>query len=137
MALARNARLNLMGTRDDQILSFPVKAAVHIFTGAMVGLDAATGLARPLVAGDAFAGIAMHEADNSAGANGAKTITLSGSCLAEMPLAGVAQTDAGVALYASDDGALTKTSTANSLVGRIIRPSGVSGIAHVRLITAL
>jgi hypothetical protein len=48
--------------------SFPVIAADIIYEGAAVGLVDGTGHARPLAAGDRFAGFAERKADNSAGA---------------------------------------------------------------------
>ena len=55
---------------DQELRTFPVAAAKHVYKGALVGTDSA-GYARPLAAGDSFAGIAYEEMDNSAGASGA------------------------------------------------------------------
>jgi len=54
-----------------EIGSPPVAAATTILQGAMVGITAAGGLARPFTSGDFFAGHAMETVDNSAGAAGA------------------------------------------------------------------
>jgi hypothetical protein len=49
-------------------MTFPVIAADIIYEGAAVGLVDGTGHARPLAAGDRFAGFAELKADNAAGA---------------------------------------------------------------------
>ena len=48
--------------------AIPVIAADIIYEGAAVGIVPASGHARPLAAGDRFAGFANQKADNSAGA---------------------------------------------------------------------
>lgn len=101
---------------DQELRSFQVAAAAHIFKGAFVGLTTG-GYARPLVAGDAFVGIAYEEIDNTAGADGdlsVRTYTLGDF---GHPLGGAAASNIGDAVYASADDTLTFTSTGNSYVG--------------------
>src|SRR5262249_1982980 len=58
---------------DQELRTYRVLANVHIYKGGLVGVDRATGYARPLVLGDAFAGVAYEEIDNTGGSNGAKS----------------------------------------------------------------
>ena len=55
---------------DQELRSLKVKAAAHIYKGAFVGIDRASGYARALAAGDLFVGVAYEEADNTSGSNG-------------------------------------------------------------------
>src|SRR5947209_7224762 len=55
---------------DQELRALKVKAAAHIYKGGFVGIDRASGYARPLTGGDLFAGVAYEEADNSSGSNG-------------------------------------------------------------------
>lgn len=103
--------------------SVPVITADTVFEGAMVGIEAATGHGRPLVAGDIFAGHSIFKVVNELGlVGGEKDIRLrSGRYRLLCTLTGVAITDVGAPVYASDDDTLTKTATSNSYVGRISR----------------
>lgn len=74
MALTVNRDLNRYV--DQELRTFAVSASTKIYKGALVGIDRATGLARNLVAGDLFAGIAYEEMDNSGGAAGARSVRL-------------------------------------------------------------
>ncbi len=93
MSLTANRDLNRYV--DQEIRSFAMSASAHIYKGALVGLERVTGFARPLVAGDVFAGIAYEEKDNSAGAAGVLSIRL----------------------YTQGDFILTVTSSAAALIG--------------------
>ena len=66
MALSGNR--NVERYVDQELRTLAVKASTHVYKGAFVGLSG--GFARGLVAGDAFAGVAYEEADNTAGADG-------------------------------------------------------------------
>jgi len=102
--------------------SIPIIEDDIVYEGAMVGLVAASGYGRPLVAGDIFMGHAVVKVDNTGGANGDKNIRLrSGRYRMVCTLTGVAITDVGAPVYASDDDTLTLTSTSNSFVGRVSR----------------
>lgn len=99
---------------------FAVKASSRIYQGAFVGSSA--GLARPLVAADAFMGIAWSEADNSSGSDSDINVKVRfGTFRMIQKLTGVAITNLGDSVYASADDTLTLSSSGNSLVGQISR----------------
>ena len=115
-------------------IAFPVKASTKIFAGAMVDVSGInTGYASPMTkaAGLKCKGIAKVTADNTSGSNGAINVivqlsqTPNGTRLFKMvndPGAGaLAITDIGVTVYALDDNAVTKTSTAATAVGEFVR----------------
>jgi len=74
MALTANRELNRYV--DQELRTLPVAASAHIYKGALVGINRATGYARNLVANDVFAGIAYEEMDNSAGLDGDLSVRL-------------------------------------------------------------
>ena len=116
MALAANRTLTYHG---EQIGARKMRqlTATTIYEGALVGVSG--GYARPLVAQDAFQGVASRQSIN-AGASGTVEATVIAECYIEHAVAGVtAVTDQGAAVYASDDGTLTLTSTSNTLVGSV------------------
>lgn len=98
----------------------PVIAADIIYEGSAVG-DNGSGYGRPLVAGDPFRGFAVAQADNSAGAAGAKYVEVKHEGRVQLAVTSVAITDVGKAVYASDDDAFVLTATSNSFVGRVVR----------------
>ena len=113
MALTRNREVDHYV--DQELRNLQVAAAKRIYKGALVGLGA--GYARPLVAGDLFAGVAYEEIDNSAGANGAlcaRVYTLGDFGLA---LPGASTADIGRPVFASSDDTLTLSGAGNSYVG--------------------
>ena len=113
MALIRNiARTFELG----YINELPVKGATKIYQGAAVGLEAASGFVRGLVAGDVFQGFAREKADNS-GANGAVNVRVQDKGKLVLGIAGAVITDVGKAVYASDDNTFTFIATSNSFVG--------------------
>jgi len=129
MALSANRELDHYV--DQELRSFEVAAAAHIYKGALIGLNT-SGYARALVAGDAFVGIAYEEADNSSGTNGAESVRVYTQGDFGHALAGAAQAQVGDAVYASADDTLTFTATSNSYVGVAVDvPS--SGNVIVRL----
>ena len=105
---------------DQELRALPVKAAARIYKGALVGIDSATGCARGLVAGDAFAGVAYEEANNTGGADAAVSVRVYTMGDFEHALGSAARTNKGQAVYASADNTLTLTSAGNSAVGRQI-----------------
>lgn len=115
MVLSANREVNRYV--DQQLRTYKVNASSYIYKGALVGLDAADGFARPLVAGDVFIGIAYEEIDNSAGANGDKVVRVFSQGDFDHAMSGAVQADVGKAVYASADDTLTLTLTANSFVG--------------------
>jgi hypothetical protein len=103
------------------INSLPVLTAVRIFEGSAVGIDAATGYARPLVAGDAFVGFAESEANNTSGASGDIRVRVRTAGEVVLAIAALAITNVEAPVYASDDGTFTLTATGNSYVGKVLR----------------
>jgi hypothetical protein len=95
-----------------------VKGVAKVYKGAFVGLSG--GYARPLIAGDPFAGIAYEEADNTSGSDGAVFVRVFTLGDFELPLVGAARTNNRSALFASDDQTLTGTASGNSFVGNQI-----------------
>lgn len=81
----------------------PVIAADIIFEGAAVGVVKASGHARPLAAGDKFAGFAITKSNNSLGAAAAKNVKVLSKGKMKLPVAGAVITDLGMPVYASDD----------------------------------
>ena len=111
------------------INELPVAATTQIFEGSAVGINSANGLARPLAAGDLFAGFADRNADNRLGAAAALRVRLRETGKIEVPIAGLAVTDIGKLVYASDSGTFALTAAGNSLIGHVHRfVSGGVGI---------
>ena len=107
-----------VGERED----YPVIAADIIYEGAAVG-ENGSGYSRPLVAADPFQGFCVDKVDNSAGAAGDKNVTVLTRGRARLVVAGATAITANdrPAVYASDDGTFTLTSTSNSLIGHVSR----------------
>lgn len=97
----------------------PVVAADVIYEGAAVGTT--SGNARPLVAGDRFAGFADGTADNALGAAGAIKVKVRERGKIQLPVTGVVAGSLGAKVYASDDDTFTLTATSNSLIGYVTR----------------
>lgn len=112
MALSAN---RLVDEQDGKLLAHPV-AAAHVFKGALVKHNAA-GFLAPCAgeAGSAFAGIAIEEADNSAGAAGAIVCRVEKEGCFELPGTGFAQTDCGLPVYATDDASVQTAAGTTSL----------------------
>jgi hypothetical protein len=120
---------------DQELRALPVKGSAHIYKGALVGIDAATGCARGLVAGDAFAGVAYEEADNTAGADAAIAVRVYTMGDFEHAFTSAARTNNGAAIYASADNTLTLTSSGNSAVGRQIEaPTSSKIVLRIRTV---
>lgn len=102
------------------INELPVVAADIIYEGAAVG-DNGSGYARPLVAADPFRGFAESNADNSAGSAGDKNVRVREYGKVQLAISGLAITDVGKPVYASDDDTFTLTATSNSHIGRVVR----------------
>lgn len=109
-------------TNLDPVLNhLPVIAADIIYEGAAVG-DNASGYARPLAAADPFLGFANKQVDNSGGAAGALNVEVRQQGIAQLTVVGAEDTDdVGEAVYASDDGTFTLTSTSNTVIGKVVR----------------
>jgi len=103
--------------------AYPVKASTNIPEGTLVFIDSA-GFA---VAGTAsgankFAGVAIKQADNSSGTDGAITVEVDRDSDAIYYLNGASfsQASVGVTCYASDNFTVTATSTSNVNIGTIV-----------------
>lgn len=101
MPLTVNRELNRYV--DQELRSFGVAASEHIFKGALVGFNRATGQVRNLVGGDVFAGIAYEEMDNGSGQDGDRSVRLytQGDFILTVNSATAARV--GSAVYASDN----------------------------------
>ena len=111
--------------------SLPMVATDIIYEGAAVGIVAASGNARPLTAGDAFAGFCIQNADNATGSAGDVRVQVKTHGEVQLPVANVAATDLGKPVYASDDDTFVLTATGNSYIGKVKRfvSTGVAVVA--------
>lgn len=119
---------------NGKINSLPVIAADIIYEGAMVG-DNGSGIARPLVAGDPFRGVALRTVDNSAGAESAKRVEVDTDCYVELPITNLAITDVGKQVFASDDDTFTLTQSTNTAIGYVHRWVS-TGVGIIRCIAS-
>jgi len=116
MSLTANSTLHHVRGEQSE---YPQSAAA-IYEGKLLGDSA--GYARQLVAGDRFIGHSQEYYDNSAGSAGDHNITrLRGRYRLQVTLSGVAVTDVGETVFASDAETLTLTPGGNSPVGRVDR----------------
>lgn len=97
---------------------FPVIAGDIIYQGAAVG-DNSAGYARPLVAGDPFRGFADYRVDNATGLAGDKVVRTRTHGDIKLAITGLAITDVGKDVYASDDNTFTLIATSNSKIGTV------------------
>lgn len=111
--------------------SLPMVATDIIYEGAAVGIEAASGNARPLTAGDAFAGFCIQNADNATGSAGGVRVQVKTHGEVQLPVTNVAATDIGKPVYASDDDTFVLTATGNSYIGKVKRfvSTGVAVVA--------
>ena len=114
MALSANREVDRYV--DQELRTLPVKGTTHIYKGALVGL--AGGLARGLVAGDAFAGVAYEEVDNSGGGDGDAMVRVYTMGDFVHALGGASVANNLEPAFASADNTLTLTAAGNSFVGR-------------------
>ena len=109
---------DIMGDERDNDL--PVINADIIYEGAAVGIS--SGLARPLVAADAFQGFALQKADNAAGAASAINVRVRERGAIQLAVAGAsAVTDRSSTVYATDDNTFTLTASGASSIGKVLR----------------
>lgn len=100
---------------------FPVIASDIIYEGAAVGLVVGTGHARPLAAGDRFAGFAEAKADNSAGAAAAINVRVVESGKIQLAVTGAVITDVGQPVYATDDATFAFSPVSSVFIGFVHR----------------
>jgi len=108
--------------------SIPVIDNDIVYEGAMVGMVAGSGHGNPInLSGDGtdvFMGHSRYEVDNTLvdhAAAGKNIRLLCGRYRLKVTLTGVAITDVGATVYASDDNTLTKSSSNAVVVGVITR----------------
>lgn len=143
MAVLTESRLLDFKHRTDprgDIVELPVAASAKIYAGSFVGM-LATGYVQPYVAStvattltgfDRLIGIALEEVDNSSGLAGALTVkTLISGCFYHA-VSGLAITDVGTPVYASDESVLTKVALGNVYAGWIERYEA-SGYGMIRM----
>lgn len=113
---------------------YSVIASDIIYGMAAVGLVAASGHARPLVAGDRFVGFAESRCDNSTGAAAAKRVRVAQKGKVQLAVTGALITDIGCPVYATDDDTFALTPVGGSFVGLIDRFIS-SGVVSVKFDT--
>lgn len=123
---ANSVRSYELGERND----IPVIASDIIYEGAAVGVVPASGHARPLAAGDRFAGFAESKADNSAGSAAAINVRVVKSGEVQLSVSGAVITDVGQPVYATDDDTFTFLPTSAVFIGFVKRYVS-SGVAIV------
>jgi hypothetical protein len=101
---------------DQELRTYQIAAAKHIYKGAFVGLNSA-GYAQPLIAGDPFVGIAYEEMDNSGGADADKSLRVYTLGDFGFTLTGATVAHIGRPVFASADDTPTFTGAGNSYVG--------------------
>lgn len=115
---------------------YPVIASDIIYEGAAVGLSVSG--YRPLQAGDPFVGFCTEKADNSSGAFADINVRTRTRGAVVLSISGLAITDFGKDVYASDDNTFTLTKSTNTRIGYVsqwietgkgvVQFQGVSGI---------
>lgn len=99
----------------------PVAASATIYEGSMCTKNS-SGYVNVLAVSERFAGHAFAKVDNSSGLDGAKKVKLyKGKYCLEVTLSGVAVTDVGKNVYATDDATLSLTRTDGVFVGKVAR----------------
>lgn len=128
MAVTAN---QLIKKQDGVRRSYPVEEATHIYQGTFVFVNAAGYACDVTATGvNAFVGIAVAEADNSSGADGAIEVEVYTEGDFELTGTGFAQTDVGMPIYADDNYACVLSLGATSVrIGTIVRY--VSSTKHI------
>lgn len=106
--------------REGDIVVDPVLAAKKIFGGSIVAVDA-NGYAQPAAdtAGLKVRGVAEEQADNSAGASGAKTIRVRRGVF-KFAATGLTIADVGKPVFVSDDQTVSVAATTNNVCAGIM-----------------
>jgi len=120
------------------LLKIPQKASTIVYQGALVVIDAGYAAPGRTATGLVAAGRAERTYDNSAGANGAKTVEVRRGVFAfENSSAGdlIAQTEIGTLCYIVDDQTVAKTNggATRSIAGRVISVSEGDSKVYVEI----
>lgn len=110
--------------RDGLEIEFPVKAAAKIYAGSMVCLEGASGYAIPAAdaSGNQFIGVALEQADNTSGGNGAINVRVRRTGVFEFAASSIGQAQVGDVMYVVDDQTVDETNPGNSVVaGRLVK----------------
>lgn len=146
MAVTAN---QLIKKQDGCKRSYPVEEATRIYQGTLVYLNAAGYACDVTATGvNAFVGIAVAEADNTSGADGAIEVEVHTEGDFELVGTGFAQTDVGMPIYGDDNYATVVSLGATSVrIGKVVRyvsstkhivaiqPSGVGTLEQANLTT--
>lgn len=128
MAVTAN---QLIKHQDGCKRSYPVEEATHIYQGTLVFVNAAGYACDVTATGvNAFIGVAVGEADNSAGADGAIEVEVYTEGDFELTGASLGQTDVGMPCYADDNYATVVALGATSVrIGKVVR--NISSTKHI------
>lgn len=100
--------------------ALPAVTADILYAGSAIGI--ASGYARPCTTSDEFAGFCVEQCDNSAGANGAKTVKVISSGYIKLSVTGAsAVTHINDAVYLTDDDTFTLTASGALQIGKVFR----------------
>ncbi len=133
MALTANREVNRYV--DQELRSYPVLATAKIYKGALVGLQRSSGYVRPFQSGDAFAGLAYEQSDNTNGSSGALAVRVFTQGDFILSVSGATATSVGRPVFASADDTVGLSITGGlAFVGLIIAVP-TNGSAIVRLST--
>ncbi len=117
--MAQTANVLLVFEPEFKADSVPIKGSTEIFLGAAVGL--AAGYGRQLVALDPFAGFAEMHVNNTSATDGADRMPVKRSGTVVLTISGVAVTDKGATVYASDSQTFTLANAGNTAIGTVVR----------------
>lgn len=128
MAVTAN---QLIKKQDGCKRSYPVEESTHIYQGTLVYVNAAGYACDVTATGvNAFVGVAVAEADNSSGADGAIEIEVYTEGDFELTGTSLGQTDVGMPCYADDNYATVVALGATSVrIGKVVR--NISSTKHI------
>lgn len=103
--------------REGVEIDYLVKGSTKIYDGSLVCVTGAGGYAIPAAdaAGNIFVGMALRYVDNSAGADGAKTVRVRRMGVFEFNASSITQAMVGDLMYVVDDQTFDETSPGNSI----------------------
>lgn len=140
LTASRTMQFKRAGDPRGDVVELPVAASTTIYSGGFVGI-LASGYVQPYVnstpgttlAGfDRLVGIALEEVDNGSGSAGDLTCKVLISGCFYHAVSGLAITDVGAPVYASDSGTLTKVALGNEFAG-FVEHFEASGFGMIRM----